>query len=54
LDYRIVAASPGRLVLEFDEHTDSQGATGTRRVLVRWTPGTDEAPPATVTMGPAQ
>ena len=54
LDYRIVSASPGRLVLRFSEHTNSEGATGTRRVLVRWTPGTDEAPPATVTMGPAR
>lgn len=54
LDYRIVSASPGRLVLRFSEHTDSQGATGTRRVVVRWTPGTDETPPATVTIGPAR
>jgi hypothetical protein len=54
LDYRIVSASRGRLVLRFSEHTNSEGATGTRRVLVRWTPGTDDAPPATVTVGPAR
>lgn len=57
LEYRIVFASPGRLVLRFSESTNNEGGvigTSTRRVLVRWTPGTDEAPPATVTMGPAR
>lgn len=54
LDYRIVSASRGRLVLRFREHTDSEGAIGTRRVIIRWTPGTDDSPPATVTIGPAR
>ena len=54
LNYRIVSASPGRLVLRFSEHIDSDGRTGTRRVLIRWTPGTDDSPPATVTVGPAR
>lgn len=54
LDYRIVSAAPGRLVLQFSEHTDSDGAIGRRRVVVRWTPGTDDTPPATVTVGPAR
>jgi len=57
LDYRIVSASPGRLVLRFSESTNNEGGvigTSTRRVLVRWTPGTDDAPPATVTIGPAR
>jgi hypothetical protein len=54
LDYRIVSASRGRLLLQFREHTDSDGAIGTRRVIIRWTPGTDDSPPATVTIGPAR
>jgi hypothetical protein len=54
LDYRIVSASPGRVVLRFSEHIDSDGTIGRRRVVVRWTPGTDDALPATVTVGPAR
>lgn len=51
LEFHILSDSPGRLLLQVRENVmNDNGAIGeaTRRVLVTWTPGTDETPPATV------
>jgi hypothetical protein len=61
-DYRVIAASPGRIDLEIDEHViDDAGelAQRTRRVIVSWTetpqePSPNPEYPSTVTMTPAQ
>lgn len=62
IDYRIIGASPGKLDLEIDETTaDNDGNLGsaTRKVIVSWTPVTEDQGPDTeftsaVTVTPAQ
>lgn len=57
LDYRVLAAGPGRVDLELHESTPSTPGrdigSRTRRVIVAWTIAEDGAP-ATVTLTPAQ
>lgn len=61
-DYRVIAASPGRIDLEIDEHVMSDTneiAQRTRRVIVSWTETPQkESPnpeyPSTVTVTPAK
>jgi hypothetical protein len=58
LDYRILAASPGRIDLELRESTmnaaTSEIGSRTRRVIVSWAQGGEDAAPAAVTVTPAQ
>jgi hypothetical protein len=60
-DYRVIAASPGRIDLEYDQDfmVEDQPQTGTFRTIVTWTetpqePSPNPEYPATVTMTPAQ
>jgi hypothetical protein len=58
LDYRIIAASPGRVEMELRESTPSTAlgdiGSRSRHVIVAWTQDSDGAPPTTVSMTPAQ
>lgn len=58
IDYRILSDTQGRVDLEISETTidEATGEMGSavRRVIINWTPATDEAPPAAVTVTPAQ
>lgn len=58
LDYRILAASPGRVELELQENilndATSEVGSRSRRVTLSWTGGPDGTPPASVTMTPAR
>jgi hypothetical protein len=58
LDYTVLSSSPGRADLEIHESTmnDATGEIGERRrrVIVQWTMGSDEGPPTSVTVTPAQ
>ena len=57
LDYRILSATRGRINLQVRDNTiDRRGEIGTRtrRLTVRWTPGRNDAPPATVIMAPTR
>ena len=56
LTYRIVAATPGRLLLEVREsvmHDNGEIGERTRRLAVAWAAGRDGSPPATVTVATA-
>jgi hypothetical protein len=58
IDYRILFEAPGRVDLEItettiDEATAEMGSQ-TRRVIVNWTDEMEDAPPASVTITPAQ
>ncbi len=56
LAYTIVAETPGRLLLEVNESVmNANGEIGerTRRLAISWTPGPQNAAPATVTIAPA-
>jgi hypothetical protein len=56
LDYRILSATAGRINVQVRENylRGDEIATRVRRFSLRWTPGQDDAPPATVTMAPAR
>jgi hypothetical protein len=56
LDYRILSATAGRINVQVREnYLRGEGiATRVRRFSLRWTPGQEDAPPATVTMAPAR
>ncbi len=58
LDYRVLSEASGRVDLQISESVMDE-ATGQisrreRRLIVAWTPGADEAPPATITVTPAR
>ena len=52
LGYRILSATAGRINVEVRENymNGDEVATRVRRFNLRWTPGQDDAPPATVSM----
>jgi hypothetical protein len=54
LDYRILSATAGRINVQVRENylRGDEIALRVRRFSLRWTPGQDDAPPATVTMAP--
>ena len=58
LDYQVLSEAPGRVDLRVEESVlnDTSGQIGKRerRLIVSWTPGADEAPPATITVTPAR
>jgi hypothetical protein len=57
LAYTIIAETPGRLLLEISEsvmHANGNIGARTRRLAISWTPGRDNAAPATVTVAPAR
>lgn len=58
LDYEILSEAPGRVDLKLEESTmdEATGQIGSRerRVIVAWTPGAGEEPPAAVTVTPAR
>ena len=58
LDYQVLSEAPGRVDLRVEESVldDTTGQIGKheRRLIVSWTPGADEAPPATITVTPAR
>ncbi|HEV7658457.1 MAG TPA: hypothetical protein VGO55_01300 [Allosphingosinicella sp.] len=56
LDYRILSATAGRINVQVRENylRGDEIATRVRRFSLRWTPGQDDAPPATVTMAPTR
>lgn len=58
LDYTVLSESPGRVDLKVEESVmdDATGQIGRRerRLIVAWTPGADEAPPASITVTPAR
>lgn len=58
LDYTVLSEAPGRVDLKVEESVmdEATGQIGSRerRLIVAWTPGADEAPPATITVTPAQ
>jgi len=58
LDYTVLSEAPGRVDLRVRESVldDATGQIGSRerRLIVAWTPGADEAPPALVTVTPAR
>ena len=58
LDYRVLSEAPGRVDLQIAESVmdEATGQIGRRerRLIVAWTPGADEAPPATITVTPAR
>lgn len=58
LSYRVLSEAPGRVDLEIIESTydEATGNIGSRThyMIVSWTPGADGAPPATISVTPAQ
>lgn len=58
LDYTVLSEAPGRVDLQVREsvmdETTGQIGSRERRLIVAWTPGADEAPPASVTVTPAR
>lgn len=58
LSFRVLREAPGRVDLEIEEsvmdETTGQIGGRTRRLIVGWSPGADGAPPAGVTVTPAQ
>ncbi|MDQ8027762.1 MAG: hypothetical protein REJ23_03475 [Brevundimonas sp.] len=58
LDYTVLSEVPGRVDLKVEESVmdEATGQIGKRerRLIVSWTPGADEAPPAAVTVTPAR
>lgn len=58
LDYEVLSEAPGRADLKVEESVmdEATGQIGRRerRLIIAWTPGADEAPPATITVTPAQ
>jgi len=58
LDYKVLSEAPGRIDLQVEESVmDAAGgeiSSRPRRLIIAWTPGADEAPPASVTVTPAQ
>lgn len=56
LAYTIISETPGRLLLEVSEsvmHANGNIGEQTRRLAISWTPGRDNAAPATVTVAAA-
>lgn len=57
LDYRVVAETPGRVLLEVQENTisaDGEIGSRARRIAITWRPGPDGAAPDTVTVATAR
>ncbi len=58
LDYAVLSEAPGRVDLKVTESVmdEARGEIGSRerRLIVAWTPGAGEAPPASVTVTPAR
>lgn len=58
LDYQVLSEAPGRVDLKVEESVmdEATGQIGKRerRLIVSWTPGADGAPPAAITVAPAQ
>jgi len=58
LDYTVLSESPGRVDLKVEESVmdDATGQIGRRerRLIVAWTPGANEEPPAAITITPAR
>ncbi len=58
LDYTVLSSSAGRVDLDLHESilNEATGEIGSRhrKVIVAWTPGADGAPPAAITVTPAQ
>lgn len=58
LDYEVLSEGPGRVDLKIEESVldEATGQIGSRerRVIVAWTPGAGEEPPASVTVTPAR
>lgn len=58
LDYAVLSETPGRVDLKVTEsvmdETNGQISSRERHLIVRWTPGSDGAPPAAVTVIPAR
>lgn len=58
LDYHVLSEAPGRVDLRVEESVldPATGVIGRRehRLIVAWTPGADDAPPASVTLTPAR
>lgn len=58
LDYTVLSESPGRVDLKVEESVmdDATGQIGRRerRLIVQWTPGANEEPPAAITVPPAR
>ncbi len=58
LDFEVLAVAPGQVDLSVDEsvldEASGEIASRTRRLIVRWTPGADGAPPTEVTVTPAR
>jgi hypothetical protein len=58
LDYTVLSSAPGRVDLDLHESTydEASGQIGDRRrrVIVQWTIGSDEGPPTSVIVTPAQ
>ena len=58
LDYKILSEAPGRVDLQVEESVmDTAGgeiSSRQRRLIIAWTPGADEAPPASITVTPAR
>jgi hypothetical protein len=58
LDYTVLSEMPGRVDLKVTESVmdEARGEIGSRerRLIVTWTPGADETPPASITVTPAR
>ncbi|WP_439471196.1 hypothetical protein [Brevundimonas sp.] len=58
LDYAVLSEAPGRVDLKVEESVmdEATGQIGRRerRLIIAWTPGANEAPPAAITVTPAQ
>lgn len=58
LDYTVLSSSPGRVDLDLHEsildEASGEISSRHRKVIVTWTPGADDAPPAAITVAPGQ
>lgn len=58
LDYAVLSEAPGRVDLKVEESVmdEATGQIGRRerRLIIAWTPGAGEAPPAAITVTPAR
>jgi hypothetical protein len=58
LDYAVLSETPGRVDLKVTESVmdEARGEIGSRehRLIITWTPGADETPPAAITVTPAR
>ena len=58
LDYAVLSETPGRVDLKVTESVmdEARGEIGSRerRLIITWTPGADETPPASIAVTPAR